>query len=163
MVVHRWGWLMAERHGDGLMAGRAGLLATLTPSPRRSGRDGQSGGTVLGDRAFYDRRVAVGIKVGAGVDLLGDDAFVWAFFSTIAGHLEPDGWGTCFPTAMGALNEGELSAEQVALARDELRRIRRKLSRQPADSRYLDLADRARRPRGARTSPRPSPIWATTS
>jgi hypothetical protein len=72
--------------------------------------------------------MAVGIKVGAGVRLLGDGAFVTALFCTIAGNLEPSGWGTRFPIVMGPLYEGRVPAERVSLARRELGEISAELS-----------------------------------
>jgi 2,3-bisphosphoglycerate-dependent phosphoglycerate mutase len=90
--------------------------------------------------------MAVGIKVGAGVDLLGDGAFVTAFFSTVAGNLEADGWATRFPTVMGPLYDGALAAELVPLARAELAEIRAQLSRLPVERIIWDLGDPSARP-----------------
>jgi hypothetical protein len=90
--------------------------------------------------------MAVGIKVGAGVRLLGDGAFVTAFFCTIAGNLEPSGWGTRFPIVMGPLYEGRVPAERVSLARRELGEISAELSSLPVDRLVWDLDDPAARP-----------------
>jgi hypothetical protein len=90
--------------------------------------------------------MAVGIKVGAGVNLLGDDDFVTAFFSTIAGNLEPDGWGSRFPVAMGPLYDGEVPAGQVHALRRELDSIRTELGQLSPDRVIWDLDDREARP-----------------
>ena len=90
--------------------------------------------------------MAVGIKVGAGVDLLGDGDFVAAYFSTIAGNLEPEGWGTRFPVAMGPFYQGEVPAEQVPALRRELATIRAELADLPPDRVIWDLDDRDAQP-----------------
>lgn len=90
--------------------------------------------------------MAVGIKVGAGVDLLGDGDFVTSFFSTVAGNLEPDGWGSRFPVAMGPLYEGEVPAAQVPALRRELATIRSELAKLPPDRVIWDLDEPAARP-----------------
>ena len=90
--------------------------------------------------------MAVGIKVGAGVSLLGDGDFVTAFFCTIAGNLEPDGWGSRFPVAMGALHDGDVPVGQVRELRHELDSIRAELRQLPPDRLIWDLDDRDARP-----------------
>lgn len=90
--------------------------------------------------------MAVGIKVGAEVTLLGDGSFVSAFFATIAANLEPDGWGSRFPTVMGPLYEGDLPPEDVSKAREELHQIRAELSKLAPDRVVWDYDDRAARP-----------------
>ena len=107
--------------------------------------------------------MAVGIKVGAGVSLLGDGDFVTAFFCTIAGNLEPDGWGSRFPVTMGSLYNGDVPAGQVPALRRELGSIRAELGRLSPDRVIWDLGDRDARPPWGTTSPRTSPTWATTS
>jgi hypothetical protein len=96
--------------------------------------------------AGYHRDVAVGIKVGAGVNLLGDGDFVTAFFCTIAGNLEPDGWGSRFPVAMGPLYDGDVPNDQVPALRRELDSIRAELGQLPPDRVIWDLDDRDARP-----------------
>ena len=50
----------------------------------------------------------VGIKLGSITDEVGSFDFFNAFFCTIAGNLEPIGWGTRFPNLMTKLYAGKL-------------------------------------------------------
>jgi 2,3-bisphosphoglycerate-dependent phosphoglycerate mutase len=61
-----------------------------------------------------------------------DDAgrtdFVQAFFSTISGNLETNGWGSRFPVVLNELYQGKLRKALAAGALPELRQIRNELS-----------------------------------
>lgn len=69
-----------------------------------------------------------------------------AFFCTIAGNLEPDGWGSRFPVAMGPFYEGDVAAEDVKGLRSELAQIHQELSAQPPDRVIWNLDDLSRQP-----------------
>ena len=64
--------------------------------------------------------MTVGIKVGSNTDKIGSPAFLHAFFSTISGNLEPNGWGSRFPAIMNKLYQGSISALEVTAAIEEL-------------------------------------------
>lgn len=90
--------------------------------------------------------MTVSLKVANIVWPLGTPAFFGAFFSTVAVHLEPGGWGTRFPGVMGALYSGALSAEDARRARRELDEIRIELRAFAAADVVWDIHDRAQRP-----------------
>ena len=48
--------------------------------------------------------MAVGLKLGSITDEIGTSDFFHSFFLTIAGNLEPKGWGTKFPVIMKAIS-----------------------------------------------------------
>jgi hypothetical protein len=50
--------------------------------------------------------MGVGIQLGRITDEIGSGDFLYAFFSTITGNLEPDGWGSRFPILMRQLYAG---------------------------------------------------------
>lgn len=72
--------------------------------------------------------MAVGIKLGNITDEIGDSDFLHAFFSTISGNLEPNGWGTIFPKIMKNLYAGEIEQSDAEFALLELNEINEKLS-----------------------------------
>lgn len=68
--------------------------------------------------------MAVGIKVGSITDEIGTSDFFHAFFSTVSGNLESDGWGSKYPVLMKKLYQGNLSAKDASKAVDELKEIK---------------------------------------
>ena len=88
--------------------------------------------------------MAVGIKLGSITDEIGTPDFFHAFFSTIAGNLEPDGWGTRFPALMKTLYAGELHRKDADEALKELDCIRIELSKLPPDQVIWDIDDRTK-------------------
>lgn len=72
--------------------------------------------------------MTVGIKVGSITDEIGTGDFFHAFFSTVSGNLEPNGWGSKFPTIMNKLYQGNLSAKEAFAALEELKEIKSLLS-----------------------------------
>jgi len=90
--------------------------------------------------------MSVGLQVADILWPVGAGSFLNAFFSTIAARLEPDGWGTRFPAAMGDLFGGELTAERAAAARDELDTIRAELREHPPSDVVWDFHDRSKQP-----------------
>lgn len=90
--------------------------------------------------------MAVGLRVRGQVWLLGSADFVRAFFSTVGENLEPGGWGSRFPAVMNPLYEGQLSADLVSQARDELSKVRAELASHPVDDLVWDVEDRSAKP-----------------
>ncbi len=72
--------------------------------------------------------MGVGIELGSITDEIGSDAFLYAFFSTITGNLEPAGWGTRFPIIMHTLYGGTLPQKDAAGALAEIWTIRNELA-----------------------------------
>ncbi len=90
--------------------------------------------------------MAVGLRVRSNQWPVGTGDFLHAFFSTISARLEPEGWGTRFPTVMGELYRGELSAQDAHRALAELDQIREELRRFPPSDVVWDVEDRSKRP-----------------
>lgn len=91
--------------------------------------------------------MAVALRVGSNVWPVGTGEFFHAFFSTITVRLEPDGWGTRFPTVMHELYRGRLEgAEPAERAADELQQIRSQLAHFPPSDVVWDSEDRAKQP-----------------
>lgn len=78
-------------------------------------------------------------RVGAG-------SFFYAFFSTIAARLEPDGWGSRFPHVMRRLYDGEVPVDEIPDTRRELEQIRGELSAFPPSAVVWNYEDRSQRP-----------------
>ena len=105
--------------------------------------------------------MAVGIKLGSITDEIGTSDFFNAFFSTIAGNLEPQGWGTRFPILMKTLYAGELQQSDARAALKELDEVSSELAALPAAKVIWDIEDRGRPLLGATTSQIPLPICPT--
>ncbi|MEQ6334286.1 immunity 70 family protein [Sphingobium sp. MK2] len=90
--------------------------------------------------------MAVGIKLGSITDEIGTSDFFNAFFSTIAGNLEPKGWGTRFPALMNKLYAGELAQSDAGTALHELDQVGRELTSLPASKVIWDIEDRGKIP-----------------
>ena len=92
--------------------------------------------------------MTVGIKVGSNTDKIGSPAFLHAFFSTISGNLEPDGWGSKFPAIMNKLYQGSISPLE------ELCTIQKELSKLPPGKVIWDIKDKSRQPPWGKTIPK---------
>jgi 2,3-bisphosphoglycerate-dependent phosphoglycerate mutase len=75
--------------------------------------------------------VAIGFCVGNIIDEIGASAFVYAFFSTISRHLEPNGWGTKYPELMNELYRGRLHSQHAQKVLNDVREIRNALKTFP--------------------------------
>jgi hypothetical protein len=84
--------------------------------------------------------------VRSNVWSVGTADFLHAFFSTVSANLEPDGWGTRFPTVMGPLYEGRVDGEQAARALAELDQIKAELAEHPPSDVVWDVEDRSKQP-----------------
>jgi hypothetical protein len=83
--------------------------------------------------------MTVGFQVGRIVDEVGNHDFLYSFFSTISGLLEPDGWGTCFPELMVDLYQGNLNASKATKVLADVLEIRNQLRRFPPDRVIWDI------------------------
>ncbi len=92
------------------------------------------------------RQVAVAFRVGNLQWEVGASGFLNAFFSTISYRLEPDGFGTRFPTLMRHLYRGSLTADLTHPALRELADARDELRAFPPEQVIWDLEDPAARP-----------------
>lgn len=90
--------------------------------------------------------MGVGIQLGRITDEIGSGDFLYAFFSTITGNLEPDGWGSRFPILMRQLYAGGLQQSDAADALAELHRVRRELAELPPARVIWSFEDRTQRP-----------------
>ena len=90
--------------------------------------------------------MAVGIKLGSITDEIGTSDFFHAFFSTLAGNLEPKGWGTRFPNLMKKLYAGELGQSGASAALGELDEVCKELTALPVSKVIWDIDDRCKRP-----------------
>lgn len=90
--------------------------------------------------------MTVGIELGSAIEEIGAPDFFHAFFSTISGNLEPDGWGSRFPALINELYRGELAQRDASLALTELEIVRRELAGLPVDRLIWDIEDRTRAP-----------------
>ena len=90
--------------------------------------------------------MSVGFRTGNFHYIVGNSAFLHAFFSTVSGRLEPAGWGSRFPALLGELYDGTLPAAHVVQARDELRTIAAELATLPPSAVIWDLENPAARP-----------------
>ncbi|MDV3511943.1 Imm70 family immunity protein [Stenotrophomonas sp. C4297] len=91
-------------------------------------------------------RMTVGIRLGQITDEIGSSSFLYAFFSTISGNLEPDGWGSRFPILMRQLYAGRLQQSDAADALAELHMVRRELADLPPARVIWSLEDRTQHP-----------------
>lgn len=91
-------------------------------------------------------RVAVRLKVKSQLWPIGTSDFLHAFFSTISYNLEPDGWGTRFPTLVNQLYQGELPAGAAGRALEELERARDELKKHPPDDVVWDIENLEAKP-----------------
>ena len=90
--------------------------------------------------------MTIGMKLGSITDEVGSFSFLHAFFSTVSGNLEPEGWGSRFPMLLQRLYAGKLEAIDAAEARAELRNIAKGLSELGPDKVIWNLDDRTLQP-----------------
>jgi len=90
--------------------------------------------------------MGVSVKVGSIATEVGASSFLNAFFSTVAVLLEDDQPGKRFPTISHDFYQGQVDAEQVAQAIDELKRIQAELAKHPPTAVVWDREDRTLRP-----------------
>jgi len=90
--------------------------------------------------------MTIGIKLGQITDEIGSSAFFHSFFSTIAGNLEPEGWGSRFPTMLKTFYAGRLEKRDVEKALLELDEIESSLRHIRPDQVIWDYMDRAMLP-----------------
>lgn len=90
--------------------------------------------------------MGVGIKLGSITDEIGTRAFLYAFFSTISGNLEPAGWASRFPIIMNKLYGGTLPRQDGAAALAEIRIIQNELAHLSPGKVIWSLEDRALQP-----------------
>ena len=98
--------------------------------------------------------MTVGIKVGSNTEKIGSPAFLHAFFSTISGNLEPNGWGSKFPSIMNKLYQGSISPLEATAAIEELCTIQKELLKLPPDKVIWDIKDKSRQPPWGKTIPK---------
>ena len=90
--------------------------------------------------------MSVGIKVGSITDEVGTSDFLYAFFSTISGNLEPDGWGTKYPILINKLYQGTLTSLEAEKAIVELNIIKKDLSNIPPSKVIWDIENKSKKP-----------------
>ncbi len=90
--------------------------------------------------------MSVGIQLGSITDEIGTSEFFHAFFSTIAGNLEPEGWGARFPIVMKKLYAGKLQQEDATGALAELDKISSELSKIEVSKVIWDIDERSKSP-----------------
>ncbi|MCW2066548.1 UNVERIFIED_ORG: hypothetical protein M2420_001901 [Stenotrophomonas maltophilia] len=90
--------------------------------------------------------MGVGIQLGNITDEIGTSTFLYAFFSTISGNLESDGWGSRFPIIMNKLYAGTLPREEATAALAEMRIIQSELAHLSPSRVIWSLEDRALQP-----------------
>lgn len=90
--------------------------------------------------------MGIGIQLGRITDEIGSSDFLYAFFSTITGNLEPDGWGSRFPIIMKQLYAGCVQKSDAATALSEMYVIRTELAEMPPTHAIWSFDDQAQRP-----------------
>ena len=90
--------------------------------------------------------MAVGFTVKRYLYTIGSGDFLHAFFSTVCGRLENEQWGSKYPCIMQELYQGELPAEHLQQAAEELAQIRQGLARFAPDQVIWDIEDRSLMP-----------------
>lgn len=73
--------------------------------------------------------MVVGLKLGSIIDVIGEQDFLYAFFSTISYRLEKQEWGSRFPCLLKKLYQGKLEQKDAEQALEELILITFELSK----------------------------------
>lgn len=87
--------------------------------------------------------MTTGIKSGSVVTEIGPGAIVHALFSTISFNLEPDGWGSRFPSLMQKLYQGKLPVTDTKKSLEEILVVSRELSLIPKQKIVWDIENLA--------------------
>lgn len=90
--------------------------------------------------------MTVGIKVGSITAEIGASDFFHAFFSTVSGNLESEGWASRFPTVLGKLYQGNLDASLANSALSELHQIQTELAAFNLDKVIWDIENTSKQP-----------------
>ena len=90
--------------------------------------------------------MSVGIKVGNIIDEIGTPDFFYSFFCSICGNLEPNGWGSKFPTIMNKLYQGNVESAQAQNALNELYQIQSELTLIPPENVIWDIENKSKQP-----------------
>lgn len=88
----------------------------------------------------------VGFEVKDDWYEIGHGDFLYAFFSTVAYHLEGNDWGSRFPMIMNELYQGKLRNEALDEAILELSDIKNELAAFPPDQIIWDIEDLTKQP-----------------
>ena len=88
----------------------------------------------------------VGFKVLYFFYPIGDDNFLYSFFSTIAHNLENRKWGKIFPVIMNELYNGKIENKNIDKALKELNTIKRNLKKFSPDKVVWDYHDLEKMP-----------------
>lgn len=90
--------------------------------------------------------MAIGLRLHGITTVIGPGGVLHALFSTISLRLEPNGWGTRYPTLMHKLYQGHLDHEDAAKALDELLDVQEKLKAHAPSEVVWDIEDPAQPP-----------------
>jgi hypothetical protein len=77
---------------------------------------------------------------------IGSGDFLHSFFSTVALRLENGSWGSVYPVIMNELYQGELPANKILDAMNELNCIRQELAKYDPDQVVWDIEDLSKQP-----------------
>ncbi|EQI30807.1 immunity 70 family protein [Clostridioides difficile] len=81
----------------------------------------------------------VGFKVKYYWFQIGNEDFLFSFFSTVAYNLENQKWGTKFPVIMKELYQGKLNNTYISEATNELEQIKQGLAKLSPDKVVWDI------------------------
>lgn len=90
--------------------------------------------------------MALGFKVKYYWYQIGSGDFLHSFFSTVAYRLENGIWGSVYPIIMNELYQGELPAEKISMAMEELKCIKEELKKYSPDQVIWDIEDLSKQP-----------------
>ena len=88
----------------------------------------------------------VSFTVGFYLYDIGTSSFLHSFFSTVAYRIENGKWGSKFPIIMNELYQGRLSYENAPIAKKELKKIKKRLSKFSPDKVVWDIEDLSKQP-----------------
>lgn len=83
-------------------------------------------------------KLPVGINVNGLLTEIGSSELLEAFFATVGGRLEPEGWGSRFPELMEEFYEGRLASEQAPAVLGHLEQIAEELRQLPPGQAIFD-------------------------
>lgn len=85
--------------------------------------------------------MTIGFKVKYNWYQIGEPDLFYAFFSTVAFHLENKNWGSRFFTVMNEFYQGKLSYDQIKPTYNELLIIKEELKKYPPEKVIWDFDD----------------------